>query len=131
MPTHQRRKPFYRLGQDGEPQAFRVPDMVGLTYAQAVDEWTVRGSIYLVDRPYNRNVGSSVSQPIGFTGAITPADAPSDALVVGQTTTPPSSPGDYAIPTTTLALAVQSYLVTPDGDRLTTPDGDYLVTASA
>lgn len=136
---------FY-LGPDDE---YDVPQLYGLTVAQARYEWTHRRRVRVLGRKdrmsntrYYETVGAS-DDWLGFTGAITPGDAPDDAIVTGYSTDPPFT---YAEPrewetwpevynargrlheTATLHLFYVANLVTPDGDNLVTPTGDQLVT---
>jgi hypothetical protein len=90
------RKSLAQSGPGGQIVSLRVPDLVGLTVAEAISEWTLRGQTYLVTRPYNRNHGPAAYVPYGFTGAITPGGAPTDAIVATAVTDPVRSPGQWA-----------------------------------
>jgi hypothetical protein len=112
---------------------YRVPELRGLTVAEATDQWTYRygGSVTQDDLTWTtvhvRTHTLSVT-PEGFTGGVTPGDAPADAIVTSWTTTPSYAAGVIAAAGTAVRLFYTAYLATPSGDRLTTATGNYLTT---
>ena len=120
--------------EDGQPmRGYRVPDLVGLTVAQATYEWTHRLGRRDVrwDNPYNATYGSGQTRTEtweGFTGGVKAFGLPADAVVSAVTTDPAANPGDSLPPSASVELVAAGtyYLVTHSGDPLVTPGGDRL-----
>lgn len=117
-----------------------VPDLVGITVAQARVEWQQRRRRYIRSSDRQQHQPDSLTFVWhGFTGSITPASGSDEAIVTAFATTPhygsfPTSGQQAAgtewprLPST--ASVVLTYAYAPGTYSLVTGDGDPLVTAA-